>query len=153
MISIGRFTQSSRRRHSYTFRIVAAWSVLKIPWVFPWGSCYESTRAILSIPPGLKLATKVNKSPAMQAYVHGVICPGSSPQDCHLQACAKVCRHDYEKIRNYHNLCIRFDLCEICHMYRALKCGNFSENVCPHLALYHLIIFQSLMANISDYKS
>lgn len=34
-------------------------------------------------------------------------------------------------------------------MNRALKCGNFTENVFPHLALHHLIIFQSLMANIS----
>lgn len=139
------YPQSSWRRHSFTFKIAATWSVLKIPWVFPWGSSYESTKAVQSIPPGLKLATKVNKSSAMKTYVHGVISPGSSllwwplivslHLTIHLQACAKVCRHNYEKTRNCHNLCIWFGSCEICIMNRALKCGNFSENVCAHLAL------------------
>ena len=89
-----------------------------------------------------------------RGHLSGVITPGmplitSLHFTIDLQACPKVCRRDYEKIRNYHNLCIRFGSCEICHMNRALKCGNFTENVFPHLALHHLIIFQSVMANIS----
>lgn len=96
-------------------------------------------------PSGVKIINKSQQIPRYagvcpRGHLPGFISPGwplivSLHLTIHLQACAKVCRHNYEKIRNYHNLCIRFGSREICHMNRALKCGNFSENVCPHLAL------------------
>lgn len=50
--------------------------------IFHWGSWFESTKAIQSPIPGLKLATKVNKSRAMPADVPRVTAPGIVADKC-----------------------------------------------------------------------